>query len=116
MPMTDVQCKVCGPEADTFNVYAPLEGDAVKYPPCTNCGGETEFLVTKAPATDVLGHEIYDEVLDVTYTSARERDRKMAEANFQPCGDPVGGARRTEMSDWRSRKPTFSYGNQGRRG
>lgn len=112
MPLSDVQCKACGPTADTHSVYVPLVDGSLKYPPCVECGGPTEFLVTQAPATDVLGNEVTDPILDVSYTSTRDRDRKMRDRGWDPAGDKKGGARNEDTAKWHRTRPIYTFGSR----
>jgi transcription elongation factor Elf1 len=117
MPLMDVQCKHCGFQGDVMNVYVPLREGKLEYPVCGVCGHTTEFLVPESPpATDVLGVEVRDEILDVTYSSTRDRDRKMRDRGWDPCGDKQGGARNEDIAKWQRTRPAYSYASQDRRG
>lgn len=72
-----------------------------RLPRCPNCHRRmrVSWARGKAPSNDVYGSPQTSRVLsdeygrDLTYTSARERDRAMAKLGCVPAGDPVGGAR-----------------------
>lgn len=69
------------------------DGLHTTYGVCDLCG--TRRIVSwahgRAPATDVLGSEHFSDVLGVSFTSTRERDRKMSAMGFQPADNIRGG-------------------------
>ena len=88
----DLFCQNCG--ATRKNVVV-VKG---AFPDCQRCASTMRwqpFVV----ATDVLGHETTSRILDeapnrpLTYTSTKERDRKMKRLGFEPAGDRIHGAR-----------------------
>jgi hypothetical protein len=85
------------------------------YGECEICGTKMRVWVTTAPTTDVLGSTAEDHtgVLcdpagnNLTWTSSRERDKKMREYyGVSPRGDKVNGAR-TEYDPLGARKILF---------
>jgi hypothetical protein len=87
---------ICENEHVVRNVVVQVvvaEGLATPYGVCKKCHAPYRicWLHGKAPSTDVLGHEVSSEVLGVTYTSTRERDRKMRAKGFEPADRIRGG-------------------------
>ena len=92
----DLHCPGCDYESLDALVRPDNFGD------CPNCGSKLRWTPTTAPATDVAGgtQEDHTGILtdpagrNLTWSSSRERDRKMYEAyGVRPVGDKVGGAR-----------------------
>lgn len=81
----DLRCRECG--AVETGVWCEGEG----YPACS-CGGQRTWLpfVFK---TDVYGTPMFCEASGESHSSAHDRDRYMRQRGYEPCGDPVGGAR-----------------------
>jgi hypothetical protein len=69
------------------------KGQKSPYGVCKKCTAPYKicWLRGMAPSTDVLGHEVDSAVLGVTYTSTRERDRKMRAKGFEPASNVRGG-------------------------
>lgn len=108
----DVYCRHCG--AERFDVDVDLD-DMPHCPKCTQ-RMRVSWARGKAPKTDVYGSEQTSRVLsdeqgrDLTYTSARQRDRAMAKLGCVPAGDPVGGAR---AETYRPGAKTYLLGSGG---
>lgn len=103
MPIYDLFCPHC--DHELYDVVRPAQ----KWGKCPKCSKEMKMKPTTSH-TDVLGSEQWSDVLDISYTSTRERERKMKAINFDPAGDKVGGARN-------EKKPPvlYSYAGQTRR-
>jgi hypothetical protein len=92
----DLYCPGCDAEVRDQRVEYGQYGE------CARCGTKLRVLVTTAPATDVSGstQEDHTGVLcgprgeNLTWTSTRERDKKMRDLyGVTPRGDKVHGAR-----------------------
>ncbi len=91
-PVFDYHCPRCKSERE--DVVVDRWDDPVH---CVNC----KSRMTKFPplvATDVCGSEQSSRVLPdgMTWTSTREREKKMKALGYEPAGDKVGGARNEE--------------------
>jgi hypothetical protein len=87
---------ICTNDHVVWDVEVEVEvadGVAAPYGLCKECTAPYMicWLRGKAPSTDVLGHEVDSQVLGVTYTSTRERDRKMRARGFEPADRVRGG-------------------------
>jgi hypothetical protein len=90
----DIRCRACEWERADVAIHGG------EFPLCPECGSATTWI-PRGFATDVYGSEQADDMLwvpgtqrPITYTSARERDRKMYEMHgVMPRGDKVNGAR-----------------------
>lgn len=90
----DIRCPACEWERVDVAIVAGA------FPPCPKCGTRTTWI-PRGFATDVYGSEQADDMLwepgthrPITFTSARERDKKMWEMHgVIPRGDKVNGAR-----------------------
>lgn len=110
MIIHDLYCPGCDAEYFDQTVQAGCYGE------CELCGTPLRWRPTKPPATDVLGstQEDHQGVLtdaagrNLTWTSSRERDRKMKEIHgAEPRGDRVRGAR---TGDDRLGRRSFHFG------
>ncbi len=87
---------ICSNDHTVLDVVVETEvadGDPAPYGLCKKCTAPYTicWLRGMAPSTDVLGHEVESQVLGVTYTSTRERDRKMRARGFEPADRIRGG-------------------------
>jgi hypothetical protein len=87
---------ICENDHIRQNVVVETEvakGQESPYGVCKKCTAPYKicWLHGKAPGTDVLGHEVESEVLGLTYTSSRERDRKMRARGYEPADRIRGG-------------------------
>lgn len=105
MPLYEYHCNRCG----DFDAAARIAERRLQ--PCPECGALSIQIIKTPPHTDVLGHEHYCDVNEVTYTSRREYEKKMAAGGWEPAGDKVGGAR----SEHRLKGTLFSYDGQSAR-
>jgi hypothetical protein len=80
----DLRCDDCGREEENAEIRNGI------FPLC--CAQPMRWKPF-VPRTDVLGVPTFSVAAGKEVSSTRDRDRKMRERGFIPCGDPVGGAR-----------------------
>lgn len=94
LKVNDYECTSCGDVAEQF-LYTTETPER-----CARCGGAVSLIILKAPHTDVYGSEQYDAANEISFTSERDRERKMRELGpgFErsPSADKHHGARNEE--------------------
>lgn len=106
MPLYEYACDEC--EIDFEAAQRMAERKQAR---CPQCQYWAKQIIKTAPRTDVYGSEQHCEVNDVSFTSRREYEKKMAAGGWEPCGDKEGGAR----SEYGLKGTLFSYGGQDNR-
>lgn len=115
MPIHDLHCTRCIRERFDVKIVGG------EYPLC-RCGAPMTWT-PRMVNTDVRGSEQTSRVLDeglsatgvnkpLSFTSTRERERKMRAMGYEPAGDKVGGARNNDGF----KGSLFSFQGQSRRG
>jgi hypothetical protein len=102
----DIFCPTC--EYEIENVVC--EGG--QFGKCDVCKGDMKMRPFVF-ATDVCGVRVDSDILDISWTSTREREAKMKARGFEPAGDAVRGARNEDHLHLGKR---FSYAGQTGRG